>query len=191
MIEMTFGRTELRLDFSFFAAAAFFLMFGKARLCALAFAFCAVHELSHLTVMALCGVEVQSVTFCGAGIGITARELERERLSVQAAVLAAGSAANILLAAALFLLECREPAALCLITGAINLLPAGALDGARLLRLAVLKCAAPERVDGICRAIGIITLAVCAGSLAAFSGRLGMWAVGAAAYFLLINVIKP
>ncbi len=191
MIELTFGRTALRLDFSFFAAAAFFLMLGRARLCALAFAFCAVHELSHLTVMALCGVQVQSVTFCGAGIGITARDMERERTYVQAAVLAAGSSANILLAAALFALECREPAALCLITGAINLLPAGGLDGARLLRLAVMKAALPERVDGICRAVGAATVAACALLLFAFYNELGLWAVLAAAYFLLINVIKP
>ena len=189
MIEMTFGRTAVRLDFSFFAAAAFFLMLGTSGLCALAFAFCAVHELSHLMVMAMCGVEVQSVTFCGAGIGIAARGLEQERLSVQAAVLVAGSSANVLLALALFALECREPAALCLFTGVINLLPAGALDGARLLRLAAVKLARPERVERICRAVGALTVALCAAALAVFAGRLGMAAVCAAAYFLLINVI--
>lgn len=191
MIEINLGRTELRLDFSFFAAAAFFLLYGRGRLGAAAFAFCALHELSHLLVMSLCGVDVQAVTFCGAGIGISAHGLEQARPAAQAAVLAAGSLSNIVLSAILFVLGFREPAALCLITGALNLLPAGELDGARLLRLAALRVAPPERVDTICRAASALTVGVCLAAIVMFSGRIGLAAAAGAVYFLLMNVLKP
>lgn len=166
------------------------MLFGGGGQGALAAAFCAVHELSHLFVMALCGVAVHSVTLSGAGIGIKALSLETQPTWVQAAVLFAGSASNVVLAGALYLLKCPAESLLCLLTGVINLLPVGALDGARLLKIAVVRFAAPQRVDRICKNAELFVVAVGAALLVVFFRELGFAVTAAAAYFLLMNALN-
>lgn len=190
MIEFVIGNTVVRFDFSFFAVGALFLLFGRGELGALAFAFCAVHEMSHLLVMIVCGVKIHSVSFCGAGIGINALSLESMPFRVQAAIICAGSAVNFALAAVLALLDCDDAAVLCLLTGAINLLPVGVLDGARLLKLALIRLVRAERVDVICRGIAIAVCVLCFGVLACVCKEIGLAAAAAAMYFILMNMLN-
>lgn len=189
MIEIKLSNTCLRLDFSFFAVGALFLLFGRGNLGVLAFTFCIMHELSHLLVMSICGVKVQSVTFFGAGISIASHSLENEPVYVQTAILFAGSASNFLLGICLAAFDCAAPTVLCCLTGIINLLPIGNLDGARLVKLALICCVPSENVDKICRILAWTAFGLCTATLFFFCQQIGLVATFGGIYFLLMNII--
>ena len=157
MIELKLGRTALRWDFSFFTVLAVFFWLDKTGFGLMSLSICAAHELAHLAVMKAAGIKPDSVTFYGAGIGITAPETESRSPAVQAAVYAAGCVMNFLLAGGLLAVGNENAAAVSLFTGIFNLLPIGEFDGRRLLKLLFISLLKPENVDGALRVCGIIS----------------------------------
>ncbi|MDE7193604.1 MAG: M50 family metallopeptidase, partial [Oscillospiraceae bacterium] len=73
-----------------------------------------------------------------------------------------------------------------LFTGLFNLLPLGELDGARLLKSAVIRAFPAERVDGIMRAATIISAVIAVTALLA-AGGLSVNMVITAAYIALLS----
>lgn len=187
MITLKILRTELRLDFSFFAVAAMFFLMDESGFGIWALAACAVHELSHLAVMAVFGINADAITFYGAGIRISCGSIENVPSARQALVYAVGAAANFVLAAVLFL--CGMPAGgiVNLFTGAFNLLPLGELDGARLLKLAVIRRCRAEKIDRVMRAAGISSALICAAAAVSLGSEVPFTLVTTAAYFIILG----
>ncbi len=146
---------------------------------------CAAHELAHLLAMSVCGAEITAVTLYGAGIRIRSDNAERLSAGRQSVIYSAGCLTNFALAAALWAARAYTAALINLCTGLFNLLPLGELDGARLLKSAVIRAFPAERVDGIMRAAAIIS-AVTAVTAVLMSGGLSVNMVITAAYIALL-----
>ncbi|MGN1341337.1 MAG: peptidase M50, partial [Oscillospiraceae bacterium] len=186
MIEFKMSRMALRLDFSFFAVLALFFWLDSSGFGLTALAVCAVHELGHLAVMHACGILPESVTFYGAGIRISSREVESRSPAVQAAVYSAGCVVNLLLAVILWQFPpLREAAAISLFTGVFNLLPVGEFDGRRLLKLLLIMTVTPDKVDSILRCCGIFS-AVLISAAVIFLGRGVSFSLFTTVIYLLI-----
>ncbi len=170
MVELKLKKTVLRLDFSFFAVVALFLLLDNTSFGIAALAACGIHEFSHLLVMTICGIPAEIVTFYGAGIRITSPRTETARPLVRVLVLSAGCAANFI-AAVLYSLSGNDAAAaINLLTGAFNLLPIGELDGAAMLKMFLIHVCRPEKVDGALKAVRITTIVLLVGAVL-FAGK--------------------
>lgn len=185
MIELRIRETALRLDFTFFAAVAFFLLTDNTDFGITALLSCAAHELAHLLVMRVCGAEITAVTLYGAGIRIRSDNAERLSARRQNAIFSAGCATNFALAAGLWAAGAYTGALINICTGLFNLLPLGELDGARLLKAAVIRVFPAERVDGIMRAAAIVS-AVLAITAVLLAGGLSVNMIIMAAYIALL-----
>lgn len=187
MVELKLKRTVLCLDFSFFAVIALYLLLDESGFGLAALAACAMHETAHFIAMALFGVHLERLTLYGAGIRISSPAAERAKPLQRAVILSAGCAVN--LAAALVFRQLGEEAASAvnLFTGAFNLLPIGALDGAGLLKMIVIRHCRAERVDAVMRTVGIASAAVCAGAVIAFGGGVPFSLVITALYIIIMS----
>ncbi len=162
---MKLGKTRVRLDFSFFAVVALFLMLDNTSFGIAALAACGIHEFSHLLIMTICGIPAEIVTFYGAGIRITSPRTENAKPFVKVLVLSAGCAANFI-AAVLYSISGNDAAAaINLLTGAFNLLPMGELDGAAMLKMLLIYHCRPERVDKTLKAVRIVTVLLLVGAV--------------------------
>lgn len=158
MIQFSIRNTRVRFDFTFFAVIAFFFMtdgglFGFSAVLA-----CALHEISHLIMMIVFSIPTETITFYGAGIRISSKEIELAPRAKRNVVLLAGSAGNLIFAAVLWISGEKIAAFINLFTGIFNLLPIGEYDGAVLLRnLAIRRCKA-ENVDFVMKAAGVVSV---------------------------------
>lgn len=190
MIELKFKKTVLRLDFSFFAVISLFLLLDSTGLGIKALAACAVHELAHLSVMAVFGIPADEITFYGAGVRITSPRTEFAKPSVKALILSAGCAVNFT-AAVLFYHFGNFPAmAVNLFTGAFNLLPIGELDGAGLLKILLIRFCRPERVDGILKLAGRAFSLICLAVIIFFGRGVSFTLITTALYFIIVSSRK-
>jgi Zn-dependent protease len=178
------GGCELGADFTFFAIIAMFAALDTTGFALLSLAACLIHEAGHLAVMLAKGHKPPSVILRGGGIKISADAARADSF----AVLIAGSAANIAVFAALYIIL-PQPytniypimfAAMNLVIGLFNLLPLGCLDGKRLLALIL-----PSRVV---RAVEIMAFAAVIAVLAASFTRGGANFTLAAAMIYVISV---
>lgn len=190
MIEIKLHKTFLRLDFSFFAVLALFLLTDDSDFGIIALSSCAAHELAHFAVMCFCGAEVCAVTFYGAGIRISSDNVESLRYSACAAIYAAGCTMNFILAAVLWLANCPEAALINVFIGAFNMLPIGELDGARLLKLAAIRLCRAEQVDNVTRVFAIISAILAASAVILFCGGVSFTLATTALYFILVGSQK-
>jgi len=165
MLELKLRKTRIRLDFSFFAVVALFLMLDNTSFGIAALAACGIHEFSHLLVMTICGIPAEVVTFYGAGIRITSPQTDTARPLVRVLVLSAGCAANFI-ATVLYSLSGNDAAAaINLLTGAFNLLPIGELDGAAMLKMLLIHVCRPEKVDRALKVVRITTVVLLVGAV--------------------------
>lgn len=160
----------MRLDFSFFAVIAIFMLFDKDGFGITALICCMVHELAHLIVMLILGIPVEEITFYGAGIRIFSSRIEYEKPSRRVFVLAAGCTVNFLCALLFWRIGYDLAAAISLFTGIFNLLPIGELDGAALVKMWIIRACKPENVDRVMKIIGVIAIVICSGVLIFIGG---------------------
>ncbi len=185
---MKLKNTRIRLDFSFFAVVALFLMLDNTSFGIAALAACGIHEFSHLLVMTICGIPAEIVTFYGAGIRITSPRTETAKPFVRALVLSAGCAANFI-AAVLYSLSGNDAAAaINLLTGAFNLLPIGELDGAAMLKMLLIRACRPERVDKTLKAVRIATVALLAGAVLLAGRGVSFTLLTTVVYILIVGL---
>ena len=138
-------------DISFFAVLALFFYFDNGSGLT-AFLGCIFHELGHLIAMCIYRVRISSLCLYGGGIRLTS-ELESVSLRVKLAVCVAGCAANIALASVGYVCHAYMVSAVNILLAAVNLLPFGKLDGARIAELLCIGFAAP---DTVCRKLKLI-----------------------------------
>ncbi len=190
MIEFKLKDTALRLDFSFFAVITLFFLTDEYGFGVSSLVLCAAHELSHLAFMSYFGVKADALTFYGAGIRITSSGTERLSPGKQAAVYISGCTMNFALAVLLRLGGCGAGAAVSLFTGAFNLLPIGELDGTRLAELLIIRRARPEHVDGIMKALSVISAVICAALALALRNGVSFTLLTTALYFIVVSSRK-
>lgn len=189
MIEIKLNRTALCWDFSFFAVLAVFFWLDSSGFGLTALAICAVHELAHLAVMRAFAIAPESVTFYGAGIRISAPNIESRTPAIQAAVYSAGCVVNLLLAGVLWQFPgLRSAAAVSLFTGLFNLLPVGEFDGRRLLKLLLISRLKPENVDETLRVCGIISMVICTAAVIFFGRDAGFTLTTTMIYLLIMSL---
>lgn len=187
MIELKLKKTALRLDFSFFAVIALFLLLDTTGFGLMALLACALHELAHILVMAIFGISVDEITFYGAGIRISAAKTEFSKPAVRALILSAGCAANFVLAVIFGQSGQHEAAAINLFTGIFNLLPIGELDGAGLLKLLLFRVCRAEKIDDIMRTMGAVFSVICIFVIVLFGRGISFTLITTALYFIIVS----
>lgn len=184
MIVFSVGKTEVRMDFSFFAVLCICFFLDKSGVCLLSILAAAAHEFGHLAAILLCGESPDSVTFYGAGIRISCR-YQRLAFGGQLCVLAAGCCTNLLLFAAAMLCGAEQFAAVNLVTCAFNLLCIGSLDGALIVRAVCGHMGFGGWVSGIAAAL---SAAAAAAVLTVMGNGMGITFYFTAAYMLLMGL---
>ena len=160
MLVFDFSGVKLSCDLSFFAVLALFFYFDNGSgICA--FLGCIFHELGHLIVMTICGVQVNRIFLYGGGIRLTSA-LESSSWRVKLAVSCAGCMANIVLSVVAYLCEAYIVSAVNLLLAAVNLLPFGKLDGARIAELIFIRSVSPERVEEQLKQVKMIFVVIAA-----------------------------
>ncbi len=190
MIELKLNKTVLRMDFSFFAVIALFLLLDSTGFGIMALAACAVHESAHLLVMTAFGISADEITFYGAGIRITSARTEFAKPSVKALILSAGCAVNFAAAVLFYYFGNYPAAAVNLFTGAFNLLPIGELDGAGLLKIILIRFCRPEHIDKILRLTGMMFSLICLAAIVFFGRGLSFTLITTALYFIIVSSRK-
>ena len=136
MFELKFKRISVAFDFSFFATVTLLMLLSGTNV-SLGLAACLWHELGHLAVMGIKKVSVKKVLFYGAGIKIIPdKSFDLADFRTELAVLLAGSGANFIAAAGLWLcgdLHMKLFAVINAVIGAFNLLPLQSLDGGKII----------------------------------------------------------
>lgn len=190
MIELKLKKTLLRLDFSFFAVIALFLLLDTTGFGIAALSACALHELAHMLVMAVFGIFADEIMFYGAGIRITSARTEFAKPAVKALILSAGCAANFMLTLIFWRSDRLEFAAINLFTGIFNMLPIGELDGAGLLKLLIIRLSRPENVDRILCVTGAVFSVICIAVIIFFGKGVSFTLITTAFYFIIVSSRK-
>lgn len=169
MLVFRFGKTKIKIDFSFAAVIAVYIYlsrynFGDQCLYAIL-----CHEMGHIIVITLLGIRISEITFYGAGIrlGCELKGLTEEKRRL---VYLAGCMMNLFLIIAACCFKAYDMAAVNAVMLVFNLLPVGEQDGALLMKSFLI-----ERFNAdVCeRVTAIVQIAVCVillvGSLCLFS----------------------
>lgn len=190
MIELRLRKTLLRLDFSFFAVVALYLILDAGGLGLSALAACGLHELSHLAVMTAFNVPADEITFYGAGIKITSPKTDEKGGIARVLILLAGCAANFLAATLFWRLGNFTASAINLCTGIFNLLPVGELDGAVLLKILIIKKCKSENVDKFMKAAAIISVSAVAAAVFLLGGGVSFTLATTLLYIIIVSCSK-
>lgn len=150
---------KFRVEPGFFLLLALAAALGAGEVLPVLLAAAACHEGAHLGVLALFRVPVRTVALTAGGIEIQAPMQTRLSYGREMAAVAAGPLCNLVLG----LLAARLAgwylfAGASFLLGLFNLLPAEALDGGRLLYLALSWRREPVTAYRVCRVVGRVTV---------------------------------
>lgn len=187
MVELKLKRTVLRLDFSFFAVIAVYLLLDESGFGLAALAACAMHETAHFIAMLVFGVPAERVTLYGAGIRITSSQIEYTNPLRKAVILSAGCLVNFAAAFVFWRLGEMGACAVNLFTGLFNLLPVGELDGAGLLKMFLIRRCKAEKIDRIMKLASGLSAAVCAAFFIAVGGAVPFTLITTAIYIIILS----
>ena len=187
MVELKLKQTLLRLDFSFFAVIALYLLLDESGFGLAALAACAMHETAHFIAMTAFGVPVEQLTLYGAGIRITSSTIEYLKPLQKAIILCVGCIVNFAAAFLFWVLGKYEASAVNMFTGIFNLLPMGELDGARLLKMVAVRNCKAENVDRVMRFAGVFSAVICAAVFTAVGGVVSFTLITTALYIILVS----
>lgn len=190
MIELRLRKTVLRLDFSFFAVVALYMILDSSGLGVSALAACGLHELSHLAVMTAFNVPTDEITFYGAGIRITSPKTDEKGGFARVLILLAGCMANFGAALLFWKLGNFTASAINLCTGIFNLLPLGELDGAALLKTLFIKICKPENVDKFMKAAAVLSGGVITAAVLLLGGGISFTLVTTLLYIIIVGCGK-
>ena len=171
-LEGQLGAVRWRVSLLFPALVTVLLLLqpdGLALPCVLA---SLIHEGGHLAAMLLlnCPPESCTVSAFGARIVTDSRRPPGYRQQIMISLAGPGinflAAAGLWIAAGLGAVGCSRAAAVHILLGVFNMLPAGALDGGQALRCVLCLRGAPDRADRVLRVLSAaVLLPVAIGSL--------------------------
>ena len=169
MLVFRFGKTRLKIDFSFAAIIAIYVYLSRYNYGDLCLYALLCHEIGHIIVITMIGVEIYEITLYGAGIRLGCdlkSQLERNKRLIYLA----GCMMNFLLTIVSCCLKAYDFAAINAVMLIFNLLPIGEQDGALLMRSFLIK---RFNIDVCERVTVIVQIVVCVillvGSLCLFS----------------------
>ena len=187
MVELKLKQTLLRLDFSFFAVIALYLLLDESGFGLAALAACAMHETAHFIAMTAFGVPAEQLTLYGAGIRITSSKIDIVKPYRKVVIICAGCAVNFTAAVVFWQLENYAACAVNLFTGIFNLLPMGELDGAQLLKMLAVRHCKAENVDRIMKIAAAASAVVCAAAFIAGGGIASFTLITTALYIIIVS----
>lgn len=156
MVEFTVFKTKVKINYLFAAAITLLSLIDNSGYLFLSFAFSILHELGHLAAAALCGEQIEEISFRAYGIAVNLSKAGCLTAAREFFVLISGCAVN-LLCAVIF----RAVPSAFYINAAIcvfNILPIGNLDGGRMLHLVLSRRTNQKTADAVCVAISFLLL---------------------------------
>ncbi len=161
MLSVRCGRVRITLSFWFLATVTLFLLLDRSGYACFALLAVFVHEAGHL--IALCCLGKAPAALCFSAEGICLFENKKPLAPLfEAVVLLSGSGANFLSALWLWYGVGSERAvhiaALHVLLGVFNLLPAASLDGGKLLSLCLSRFLLPDAVYRITAFFSAVTV---------------------------------
>ncbi len=133
-LSFSFLGVRVKISFLLIVLLALFAFCDKSGLMLLAISAAIIHELGHIVAAELLDLGVKELYFAPVGIRmILKKPLSIVNTSRKIAVLSAGCAVNLVLFAVFMLFSQKKAALIQLITALFNFLPAGTLDGGRIL----------------------------------------------------------
>ncbi len=149
-----------------------------------------MHETAHFIAMALCGVNADSLTLDGAGMRLSSAELEHAKPFRKIMILIAGVISNFTAAVLFWHFGNLGAAAVNLFTGLFNILPIGELDGARLLKIALIRHCRAERVDRYMKLAAALSGILCATAVVIVAHGVPLMLIVTALYIIIMSVLK-
>ena len=162
-MELSFSLLGVRVKISFLLIAllALFAYCDKSGIMLLAISSALIHEMGHIVMAELLKLGVKELYFAPFGIRMILKTpLSVAKSAKKIAVLSAGCAVNLVLFAIFWLLEHKNAALVHLITAAFNILPAGTLDGGRILCEVLSLRLEADRAEKITDVISLLSAAV-------------------------------
>lgn len=133
-LRFSFLGVRVKISFLLIVLLALFAFCDKSGLMLLAISSALIHELGHIVAAELLGLGVKELYFAPIGIRMILKTpLSIVNTSRKITVLSAGCAINLVLFAVFMLFSQKNAALIHFITAFFNLLPAGTLDGGRIL----------------------------------------------------------
>lgn len=185
-----FGR-KVCFCFSFFAMTALLVLTDVSGYVTIGVYACVLHELGHLTAMALLDVPLREIRFCCGGIRLIG---EKKLLpsGSELILLLSGPAMNLFCFASLYFLPAADVrvklfAVISLLVGIFNLLPLDALDGGGILRILGASAHPSARRTGSAAVLLLFAGLAAAGII---SGKISISVAVTAAFLLLSSAAE-
>lgn len=133
-MSFNFFGVRVRISFLLITLLALFAYCDESGIMLLAISSALIHEMGHIVMAEFLGLGVKELYFAPFGIRMILKTpLSVAKSAKKIAVLSAGCAVNLVLCVLFWVFGHKNAALIHLITAAFNLLPAGTLDGGRIL----------------------------------------------------------
>ncbi len=162
-MKLDFGKTLLKINFSFAAAVTLTLIIDESGVGAIALLSCIIHEAGHIICLLILGEKPKKIELSFYGIKLERSPMSSQSTAGDLIVYLSGPSANFIFSAVLFLLSnffdsLRDAAIISLCIGAFNLLPCKPLDGGNILGVILFRNTNQRTADKISLAAAILTV---------------------------------
>ena len=162
-MKLDFGKTELKINFSFAVAVTLTLIIDESGVGAIALLSCIIHEAGHIICLLILGEKPKKIELSFYGIKLERYPMSSQSTAGDMIVFASGPSANFIFSAVLFLLSnffvsLRDAAIISLCIGVFNLLPCKPLDGGNILGAILSRNTNQRTADKICLAAAAVTV---------------------------------
>ncbi len=163
-MKLDFGKTELKINFSFAVAVTLTLIIDESGVGATALLCCIIHEMGHIICLLILGEKPKRIELSFYGIKLERYPMSAQKTAGEIAVFVSGPSANLFFSAILFLMSniinsLRDAAIISLCIGAFNLIPCKPLDGGNILYAVLCGNTKEKMADAICLAVSVVIIA--------------------------------
>lgn len=162
-MKLDFGKTVLKINFSFAVAVTLTLIIDESGVGAIALLCCIIHEAGHIICLLVLGEKPKKIELSFYGIKLERCPMLSQSTAGDLLVFASGPSVNFIFSAVLFLLSnffvsLRDAAIISLCIGFFNLLPCKPLDGGNILGVILFRNTNHRTADKICIAAAVMTV---------------------------------
>ena len=162
-MKLDFGKTELKINFSFAVAVTLTLIIDESGVGATALLCCIIHEMGHIICLLLLGEKPKRIELSFYGIKLERYPMSAQKTAGEIAVFVSGPSANLIFSSILFLMSniinsLRDAAIISLCIGAFNLIPCKPLDGGNILYAVLCGNTKQNVAEKICFFVSAVVL---------------------------------